>query len=154
MADSGTAVALWLVRMSSPVEHAPADSADLFLLSTCDLDRLIAELESSSSNNSPRSVERRSMPRLRRDQVGDDIRVSLAGHPATLLNVSATGILIDIPRRLCPGHAIDVFIRSESGRRTLRALVIRSHVQSIAPHPLYRAALQFERELALPECAA
>ena len=139
--------------MLPAIEHAPTDGADLFLLSSRDLDRLLAELE-SSSNGSPQSIERRTAPRLTRDHVGDDFRVSLAGHPAAVLNVSASGILIEIPRRLCPGNAIDVFVHSGRGRRTLRALVVRSYVQSIAPHPVYRAALHFERELELTECTA
>jgi hypothetical protein len=68
-----------------------------------------------------------------------------------LVNLSRTGLLAETNQRLCPGRTVDVFLRYGGVRKVLRATVIRSTMHAVAPNPVFRAALQFEDELALQD---
>lgn len=132
---------------------------------TLDIDALIAQFESvpptfrrhhrrgdSSTDAHP---ERRQAPRSSVADLDGDVRLSLgSGHAAALINVSRSGVLLETTYRLCPGRTVDVFVRLRDQRLAMKAVVVRCHVQALAPPATYRAALLFEGSLPIPERAA
>jgi len=95
--------------------------------------------------------ERRGATRRDAHEFKADLRLAVAGFPMQLVNLSRTGLLAETNQRLCPGRTVDVFLRYGGVRKVLRATVIRSTMHAVAPNPVFRAALQFEDELALQD---
>jgi hypothetical protein len=127
-------------------------------LDALNLDALIAHFDAVSSRAQrndepvpelhPSASERRSSPRLSQDQLAEDVRLSLAGGDgATLVNVSASGVLLDTTRRLSPGQTVDLFLRRKDERHAFRGVVVRCHLHTLAPRTSYRAAIRFDRSL-------
>jgi hypothetical protein len=96
-------------------------------------------------------VERRGAVRKEPHEFKSELRLAVAGFPMRLVNLSSTGLLAETNQRLCPGRTVDVFLRYGGIRRVLRATVIRSTMQAVAPNPVFRAALQFEDVLTLQD---
>jgi hypothetical protein len=135
---------------------------DVLFSGELDLDQLIAHLEAASQPSMPApgspkaaASDRRAARRLSREDVREDLRVTVGGgHAATLVDVSATGMFLETTHRLCPGHTTDVYIRCGDERRTLRGTILRCRIEALSPCPIYRAALRFDREILVPERAA
>lgn len=101
----------------------------------------------------PEGPERRGAARRDANEFKTELRLAVAGFPMHLVNLSRTGLLAETNQRLCPGRTVDVFLRYGGVRKVLRATVIRSTMHAVAPNPVFRAALQFEDELALQDLA-
>jgi len=99
----------------------------------------------------PQRTERRGAERREPHEFKAELRLAVAGFPMRLVNLSATGLLAETNQRLCPGRTVDVFLRYGGVRKVLRATVIRSSMHAVAPNPVFRAALQFEDNLALQD---
>ena len=99
----------------------------------------------------PQRTERRGAARREPHEFKAELRLAVAGFPMRLVNLSATGLLAETNQRLCPGRTVDVFLRYGGVRKVLRATVIRSSMHAVAPNPVFRAALQFEDNLALQD---
>jgi len=96
-------------------------------------------------------LERRGAIRREAHEFKTELRLAVAGFPMRLVNLSRTGLLAETNQRLCPGRIVDVFLRYGGVRKVLRATVIRSTMHAVAPNPVFRAALQFEDDLALQD---
>jgi PilZ domain-containing protein len=71
-----------------------------------------------------------------------------SGSDAAVIDVSAGGALIETPRRLLPGAAIELQLISEAGRVAVRGRVLRCAVWRIRPGSIwYRGAVAFDRHL-------
>jgi len=105
----------------------------------------------ASSAPEPGGPERRGAVRHEAHEFKTELRLAVAGFPMRLVNLSRTGLLAETNQRLCPGRTVDVFLRYGGVRKVLRATVIRSTMHAVAPNPVFRAALQFEDELALQD---
>jgi hypothetical protein len=79
-------------------------------------------------------------------------RVRLKYGPAvTLIDLSSGGAQIETTSpRIQPGRTVVVEIGGCDSEFALPSLVLRCHVSGIAPHTVYRGALQFKRPLNLP----
>lgn len=95
--------------------------------------------------------ERRGAVRKEPHEFKSELRLAVAGFPMRLVNLSSTGLLAETNQRLCPGRAVDVFLRYGGIRKVLRATVIRSTMHAVSPNPVFRAALQFEDVLTLQD---
>lgn len=145
-------------------QHRQAFEVDVAALNldALNLDALIAHFDAASSrvpggddrvpDLHPSPSERRASPRLTQDQLAEDVRLSLAGGDgAALVNVSASGVLLDTTRRLSPGQSIDLFLRRKDERHALRGVVVRCHLHTLVPRPTYRAAIRFDRALPMQD---
>jgi hypothetical protein len=121
--------------MEAPLEAAPAADASPAGPATAEAD----------------GPERRGAIRRDAHEFKGELRLAVAGFPMHLVNLSRTGLLAETNQRLCPGRTVDVFLRYGGVRKVLRATVIRSTMHAVAPNPVFRAALQFEDELALQD---
>jgi hypothetical protein len=93
--------------------------------------------------------ERRAHPRHRdRGRHGvSSLRVK-PGHGASLVNISAGGLLLESDRRLCPGSTIDVQLGARDGVVALRGFVMRCAVVHLSSGGIrYEGAIQFDRAL-------
>jgi len=95
--------------------------------------------------------DRRDGERREPHEVKAELRLAVAGFAMTLVNLSSTGLLAETNQRLCPGRAVDIFLRDGGVRKVLRATVVRAWMHALAPQPVFRAALHFERTLAFDE---
>jgi hypothetical protein len=102
---------------------------------------------------SPSPQERRGAARRAPEDFKAELRLAVAGSPMRLVNLSSTGLLAETNQRLCPGRRVDVFLRYGGARKVLRATVVRSSMHAVTPTPVFRAALQFEEQLALPDAS-
>jgi hypothetical protein len=70
------------------------------------------------------------------------------GHVVHILNISSDGALVETPRRLLPGSAIDLHLDLPAETVNVRARVLRSTVTAVhAGSVQYRGALLFDRPL-------
>jgi hypothetical protein len=70
------------------------------------------------------------------------------GHAASVVDVSASGVLIETAHRLLPGTAVDLHIEAGGDRASFRARVVRCAVVSVrAAGIAYRGAVAFDRQL-------
>ena len=149
--------------LASP-QHRQAFEVDVAALNldALNLDALIAHFDAAASGVHqddervqelpPSTSERRASPRLTQDQLAEDVRLSLAGgDAAALVNVSASGALLDTTRRLSPGQTVDLFLRRKDERHALRGVVVRCHLHTLAPRTTYRAAIRFDRSLPMQD---
>src|SRR3954466_14258984 len=73
------------------------------------------------------------------------------GPRAVLIDLSVGGAQLEIPGyQLNPGSTVVVEIDGAKGMSPIPSRVIRCHVAALAPHAIYRSALEFRRALALP----
>ncbi|HYM24549.1 MAG TPA: PilZ domain-containing protein [Vicinamibacterales bacterium] len=73
------------------------------------------------------------------------------GHHADLLNVSASGVLIETTYRLLPGSRVELRMDRRRGPITIRGQVLRCSVSRLQPHVIYRGAIAFDRDLPWPD---
>jgi len=104
-----------------------------------------------ASNGLAQEQDRRTVARREPHEFKVELRLAAAGFPLRLVNLSSTGLLAETNQRLCPGRTIDVFLKYGAVRKVIRARVVRSSMHSIAPNPVFRAALQFEEKLTLQD---
>jgi hypothetical protein len=69
-----------------------------------------------------------------------------AGHHARLIDVSASGALVDTPARLMPGSAVEMRLVTHRHRISVRGTVVRCCVARLQP-VVYRGAVRFHRRL-------
>jgi hypothetical protein len=96
--------------------------------------------------------DRRRAPRVPVSDLNAALRLTMPGTgELALVNVSESGALIETDRYLRLGGTADVSVRLEHQRHTLRARIVRVHLQAITPAgALYQAALQFETRFPFP----
>ncbi len=89
------------------------------------------------------SVRRRSM-----DEHGITATRIRPGHPASILDVSAGGALIETERRLLPGSCVELQLDRGNERIAARGSVCRCAVSRVqATSVWYRGAIVFERPI-------
>ena len=72
------------------------------------------------------------------------------GRELTVVDVGATGALVETEGRLLPGTGVDVHVMTTEGRELVRSRVVRAFVWSLwADRIVYRGALAFERHIEL-----
>ena len=100
----------------------------------------------------PAGTERRADPRHPREAVPEitSMRV-LPGESATLMNISASGLLMEGTKRFAPGVAVTLVFDGSIPTRSIAARVVRCQVTAISPTGMlyYQTALAFESRLAL-----
>jgi hypothetical protein len=70
------------------------------------------------------------------------------GHLATVVDVSAGGVLVETEHRLLPGSSVELQLESESRNEKLRGRVVRCAVARVRPEAVsYRGAIAFDRHL-------
>jgi hypothetical protein len=96
--------------------------------------------------------DRRRAPRIPVSELNSAMRLTMPGTgDLALVNVSESGALIETGRYLRLGGMADVFVRLEHQRHTLRARIVRVHLQAItSAGARYHAALQFETRFPFP----
>jgi len=68
------------------------------------------------------------------------------GHRAMLINISASGALIETPHRLLPGANVDLHVERNNYRASVRGRVVRCSVVRLrASFISYRGAISFDR---------
>jgi len=69
-----------------------------------------------------------------------------AGRELTVVNLSASGALVEGTTRLLPGTHVDVHVVTRHGRVLVRSRIVRAYVWGVqADMVRYRGALAFER---------
>ena len=75
------------------------------------------------------------------------------GHEASVVDVSATGALIETHHRLLPGTTIELYMETGEHRRSIRGAVVRCAVTQLHAGALwYRSAIAFDRPAAWLDC--
>src|SRR5262245_49196012 len=70
------------------------------------------------------------------------------GHLATVVDVSAGGVLVETEHRLLPGSSVELQLEREHHREKLRGRVVRCSVVPVRPEGVfYRGAPAFDRPL-------
>lgn len=70
------------------------------------------------------------------------------GNPATLIDISAAGALIEIEQRLRPGSSVELVLDRGQYRASVRGRVLRCSVARVQASSLcYRGAIGFDRPL-------
>ena len=68
------------------------------------------------------------------------------GHRAVLINISASGALIETPHRLLPGANVDLHVERNNYRASVRGRVLRCAVVRVRATALsFRGAIGFDR---------
>ena len=95
--------------------------------------------------------DRRRTPRRAPDTDEPIARLRLrTGRELTVVDVAATGALVETDRRLLPGTGVDVHVMTTDGRELVRSRVVRAFVWKLsADRIVYRGALAFERHMEL-----
>jgi PilZ domain len=101
-----------------------------------------------SAVNGHRS-DRRQSPRRRRVEDHGIVSTRIRpGHAASLVDVSAGGALVETPRRLLPGSAVELHVERRDERVAIRGSVARCSVSRVhATCVWYRGAIVFDRAL-------
>jgi len=79
------------------------------------------------------------------------------GREVVVVDLSATGALVEGDARFLPGTHVDVHVMTDAGRMLVRSRVIRAFVSGVASERItYRAGLAFDRQVgyALPRGSA
>lgn len=136
------------------------------LLLQLDVDAVIAQLEAASVPKPeplpPAAVptqtrgryERRSARRMEPGELPGDLRLTIPGASGVVIvNISETGVLLEMSGHARLGATAELFIRVNGRRYTVRARTVRSTVFAVRPESgtVYRTALQFERPLCVEE---
>jgi hypothetical protein len=141
------------------MSQIPPELADL------DFDALLSGLDPDSAPqtrlpapgaapvNSPNGEERRAARRWDRSELSGEIRLTIPGVSSIqIVNISATGVLIETSRSLKPGTTANLFVRLNGTRHTVRAVTVRSALHTITSKEIvYRTALCFDTPLPLDE---
>jgi len=91
-------------------------------------------------------VDRRRHPRADEACVSHVCGRIRPGHVARVMNLSATGALIETARRLVPGGVADLHLESGELRHETRVRVVRSYVSRVLPDAMcFRCAVTFDR---------
>jgi hypothetical protein len=70
------------------------------------------------------------------------------GYHATVIDVSAAGVLIETDYRLLPGSSVELHMTRTKEHVTIRGRIIRSAVSGLKPSSVsYRGAIGFDRPL-------
>ena len=70
------------------------------------------------------------------------------GHPASIVDVSAGGALIETMFRLLPGTSVELHVETSTRHTRVRGEVLRSAVTKLrADGVCYRGAIRFDRHL-------
>jgi hypothetical protein len=70
------------------------------------------------------------------------------GHPATVIDVSAGGVLVETAHRLLPDTNVELQVETQSRRARVRGRVVRCAVVRVHPESIsYRGAIAFDRHL-------
>lgn len=70
------------------------------------------------------------------------------GHPASIVDVSAGGALIETHHRLLPGSAVELRLETTTRTAAARGRVLRCSVVHVQPASIrYRGAVSFDRQL-------
>jgi hypothetical protein len=70
------------------------------------------------------------------------------GHLARIVDVSASGALIETMYRLLPGASVELQVQTETKHVQVRGQVLRSAVAKVRPDAVcYRGAIRFDRHL-------
>jgi hypothetical protein len=79
------------------------------------------------------------------------LRIS-PGAEATLVNISATGVLIDSAQRFAPGQRVAVHFEGRLPTKYMKARIVRCQVSAISRKGSlrYHTAMAFDDRLALP----
>ena len=79
------------------------------------------------------------------------LRVS-PGEAATLVNISATGVLLESPQRFAPGQRVTVHFEGTLPTRQMKARIVRCQVSMIISKGVlqYQTAVTFDERLSLP----
>jgi hypothetical protein len=102
----------------------------------------------------PSIVERRAAQRVALASLSEQVALLVAGSSEpTVVNISATGVLIETAQRLCPGRAVDILMRLGNHLEKARAHVVRSQLLAITPATMFEVALRFERQTTPADCA-
>jgi hypothetical protein len=95
-----------------------------------------------------RSCERRHRRRHRVEDHGIVATLIRPGHRARLVDVSASGALVETHYRLLPGSFVELHMEARKGRTTVRGRVTRCAVVRLHPKSVwYRGAIAFDRHL-------
>jgi len=96
-----------------------------------------------------RARDRRRSARLVASSDHDVLAVRVRpGHAATLVDISASGALVDTGYRLLPGTSVELLIEATRHRGHFRARVVRCEVVHVTASALsYRGAVHFERHI-------
>ena len=71
-----------------------------------------------------------------------------AGRELTVVDVAATGALVETDGRLLPGTWVDVHVTTADGRELVRSRIVRAFVWALSSDRIvYRGALAFERRV-------
>ena len=91
-------------------------------------------------------LERRRAVRVLASQLASPVASRIRpGQHATLVDVSATGVLLEGTRRLAPGAVVDVHLEGADRRHVSRARVVRSWVSALTAQTVtYRSGLAFD----------
>jgi hypothetical protein len=93
-------------------------------------------------------LERRRSPRQDPSSVDIEAARIRPGCPVTVVNVSATGVLVEALRRLLPGSRLEVQLHRPDGRLLVSGSVVRCYVSHLLPASVsYRGAIKFDDEL-------
>ena len=96
-------------------------------------------------------TERRRTPRYTPNASELTARLRLrTGRELAVVNVAATGALVETDGRLLPGTCVDVHVMTAEGRQLVRSRLVRAFVSALsADRVVYRASLAFERSVDL-----
>jgi hypothetical protein len=96
-----------------------------------------------------RSAERRRSPRYAAGALHGIVAVCVRpGCEGGLVNVSASGMLIETVQQLRPGALVDVQLSTADARQSVRGHVLRCAVWRVTPAGIaYRGAIAFDRLL-------
>jgi hypothetical protein len=133
----------------------------LALLCQLDADTVMDNLTGAGNPDIPSSVlvpnvnreryERRVAPRLQRGELRSDLMLTMRGvSRVELVNISETGVLVEMSTRAVIGSVADLFITTDQHCHAVRAKTVRSKVIAIQSGAvMYRVAFQFEERLSL-----
>lgn len=96
-------------------------------------------------------AERRRAPRRVPQASEPTARLRLrTGRELAVVDVGATGALVETEGRLLPGTGVDVHVMTSDGRELVRSRIVRAFVCGVwADRIVYRGALAFERHIEL-----
>jgi len=96
-------------------------------------------------------AERRRTPRRIPHPSDPTARLRLrTGREVTVVDMAATGALVETEGRLLPGTGVDVHVMTTDGRQLVRSRVVRAFVWGVwSDRIVYRGALAFERHMEL-----
>jgi hypothetical protein len=99
-------------------------------------------------NRSPHNRRRASRLEPHEDHGIVSVRIR-PGHAARIVDVSASGVLLETAHRLLPGTVVDLHVeRPHHERASIRGRVVRCTVAGVRATSLsYRGAIAFDRQL-------